>query len=322
MKRPHDENVSIRDARFPSDQGQLPDYSSGPETGGTSAPKRKLQLCNGYLLEFDKLSRVLSAIRDQGKTRRISRGSIVEATGLPDRHVESLVSMGSAMGLIAPGVQLLTRVGALVATHDVFFERTGTLEWCHYRASGSFRNLVWFDVFNRILPGEEPATQALWIAWFRRELAGLYSERTLRKVVQEEVRFIVDAYQEQRFSTLGLFEKNASESLPLRRYLQFEPLILCAMLYEFAERHQGRIFELAELTRVPGSPAIAFGIDHMALRSLVEGLHNKGWLRYETTHNLDQVRPRPGFDSLEFISAFYEHREPAVQDVLQGASDA
>jgi hypothetical protein len=140
-------------------------------------------------------------------------------------------------------------------------------------------------------------------------------------VVQEEVRFIVDAYQEKRFSTLGLFEKNARESLPLRRYLQFEPLILCAMLYEFAERHQGRIFELAELTRIPGSPAMAFGIDHMALRSLVEGLHNMGWLRYETTHNLDQVRLKPGFDSIEFIRAFYEHREPAVQDVLQRAPD-
>ncbi|MBN2875934.1 MAG: DUF4007 family protein [Spirochaetales bacterium] len=292
-------------------------------TSGTEAAisKRKLQLCNGYLLEFDKLSRVLSAILDQGDASRISRGSIVEATGLPDRHVESLVSMGSAMGLIVPGVQRLTHVGALVVAHDVFFEKAGTLQWCHYRGAGTQRNLVWYDVFNHILPDNEPMTQAQWIAWFREELTGQYSERTLRKVVQEEVRFVVDAYQKQRFAALKLLEKNTSQNLLLRRYLQFEPAILCAMLYDLAERQQGRIFELAELTRMPGSPGLVFGIDQNALRSLVEGLHNRGWLRYETTHNLDQVRLKPGYDAVEFVRAFYEQREPLARDASAGVFD-
>lgn len=291
------------------------------ETSGTAEPKRKLQLCNGYLLEFDKLSRVLSAIRDQGAARRISRELLVEATGLPDRHVESLVSMGSAMGLIVRGMQVFTQAGALVASHDAFFEKTGTLEWCHYKGAGTFRNLVWFDAFNSILTQQAPATQVQWITWIRQELAGQYSERTLKKVIQEEVRFVVDAYQDQRFSALGLFLKNIDDSLHLQRYVRMESAILCAMLYDFARQHQRRVFELDELARLPGSPAVVFGIDQNALRSLVEALHDRGWLRYETTHNLDQLRLKPGYDATEFIRAFYEHREPVAQELILGGSD-
>ena len=65
---------------------------------------------------------------------------------------------------------------------------------------------------------------------------------------------------------------------------------------------------------MPGSPARVFGIDTDFLRALVEALHNKGWLRYETTHNLDQVRLRPGFTSIEFLTAYYEQREPQPKD--------
>jgi len=41
--------------------------------------------------------------------------------------VESLVSMGSAMGLIKPGLQVLTPAGLLIAEHDIFFEKKDRL---------------------------------------------------------------------------------------------------------------------------------------------------------------------------------------------------
>ncbi len=280
----------------------------------TGHVKRKLQVANGYLLEFDQLSRVLKAVWDNRGRKRIGRSTLIESTGLPQSHVESLVSMGSAMDLIKPIVQAPTRFGALVATHDMFFERTGTLEWCHYRGAGSSRNLVWHDVFNRLLPNEGPMTHPEWNAWFRRELEGQYSDRTMRKVVQEEVHFIIDACLEQKLARLGLLEKRDSGKLQKLRYLQIDHVMLSAMLYDFIEKHEGRTYELEDLARLPGSPARVFGIDAESLRGLVEVLHDNGWLRYETTHNLDQARLKPGYHSMEFLASYYEQREPLPND--------
>ena len=283
--------------------------------------RRKLQLCNGYLLEFNELSRVLNAIWAQRDSRRIARRTLVETTGLPDRHVESLVSMGSAMGLVKPGVQLPTKAGALVAAHDMFFERTGTLEWCHYKGAGSYRNLVWFDVFNQVLAKEEPMTHPEWNDWFRRELNGRDSDRTLRKVVQEEVHFVCDAYLNQRLAELGLIAQSSEGGLFRKRYVNVEPLVFCSMLYDSVEMSGARTSELKELTGNPGSPAMVFGLDTDSLRELVDGLHNNGWLRYETTHNLDQIRLKPDYDSMEFLTAYYERREPQPKKEKRGSAD-
>ncbi len=276
--------------------------------------KRKLQVSNGYLLEIDHLARVLNVIWENRHGSRISRAVITEATGLPNRQVESVVSIGSAMGLVKPSVQLLTPFGLLAAVHDVFLDRPGTLEWCHYRGAGSPRNLVWFDVFNRLLVQEDPMAHLQWNAWFRKELAGQYSDRTLRKVVQEEVHFVIDAYLEQKLKVLGILALSDDDVIVPRRHRQIDHLVFAAMLYDFVESIGGRTFEIAELTRLPGSPAVVFGLDADSVRTLVEALHTEGLLRYETTHNLDQIRLIPGYEPEEFLTAYYEARRPQRND--------
>ena len=286
-----------------------------------ATPKRKLQVSNGYLANFDNLSRVLSASWENRSLKRVSRALLVESTGLPDREVESLMSMASAMGLIRPSVQTPTAFGSLVASHDVFFERPGTLEWCHYRGAGSERNLVWFDVFNRLLVEETPMTHLEWNAWFRKMLAGQYSERTLRKVVQEEVHFVIDAYLNQKLNELGVLDRGDGEVLVPRRHRQIDHLVFAAMLYDFVESHGGRTFEIVELARLSGSPAVVFSLDADSLRTLVETLHSEGMLRYETTHNLDQIRLIPGYGSHEFLRAYFERRAPRRGDESGGEHD-
>ena len=234
------ENTSIQGSLFPIMNRNRKSRSDVTKVGNHR--KRKLQLSNGYLLEFDQLSRLVNAIWNHRSSRRISRKTLVEITGLPERHVGSLVSMGSAMGLIEPIVQVPAIFGVLVATHDMFFERPGTLEWCHYRGAGSPRNLVWFDVFNRLLPEKEPMTHPHWNVWFRKELAGQYSERTMRKAVQEEVHFVIDAYLEQKLKVLDIIEKTDNETLRAHRYLQIDHMMLSAMLSDFIENHDGRTF--------------------------------------------------------------------------------
>ena len=278
------------------------------------AYRRKLKVGGGYFLQFDQLSRVLSAIWQLRDADKIGQRFLAEETGLPKRHIESLISMASALNLIRPGVQLPTPVGALLAEYDIFFSKTGTLEWCHYKGAGSFYNLVWFDVFNEMLSNDEPLTFEQLTDRFRDVLFGKYSDRTIRKALKEEVHFVVNAYLEQRLSQLTMLEEHKDGTLRRRRHMQIDHLIVAAMLYDFIEDHEGRTFELENLAQMPGSPARVFGIDTDSLRGLVEALHNNGWLRYETTHNLDQVRLKPQYGTAEFLTAYYKQREPISND--------
>jgi hypothetical protein len=272
--------------------------------------KRKLQVCNGYHLDLGQLSRLMGAIREADDGGKISRTRLVEATGFPDRYVEALVSMGAAMGLIKTGAQLLTEFGKLVARYDLFFQRRGTLEWCHFAGAGSYRNLVWFDIFNKYIKDRGEHGAKGFITQFRKDYTGQYSDRTMRKVFREEVHFITEAYLDGGFAPLKLFEKRQGDLFTLQRHFGVEPLILCAMLYRFREYTGAGIFSLEELNSLPGSPAVVFGIDDKALRQLVEGLHARGFLAYETTHDLDQMRFKPGYGYLDFLEAYFKQHEP------------
>ena len=272
--------------------------------------RRKLQVSNSYLLEFDQLARVLNFLLEQKESKRIKRKVLKENTGLADRQVEGLVSMGTAMGLIKPNVQILTPIGLIIATHDIFLENPGTLEWCHYNAAGSYQNLIWFEAFNHLLPEESPMTQEDWQEYFRKKLRGQYTDKTLKDHVHKEIRFVIDVYTERNFKKLELLQRSADAQLYRRRYSNFNPFVLTAMIYDFCAMNEVQLSQVGEMAATPGSPAVVFGLDAASFRQQIEGLHDRGWLRYETTHNLDQVRLKPGFSAMEFLTAHFEDREP------------
>ncbi|MBW1960894.1 MAG: DUF4007 family protein [Deltaproteobacteria bacterium] len=272
--------------------------------------RRKFQVSNGYLLEFDQLARVLHYLLEHRDAKKINRKVLREDTGLADRQVESLVSMGAAMGLIQPGRQILTPVGLLIAEHDIFIENKGSLEWCHYAGAGSYHNLIWFEIFNRLLAEPSPMTQEKWSKQLRSDLAGQYSKRTISKSLYEEVRFVIDAYLERNFSKLELLQQLPDGRLYWRRYTGFAPLILCAMIYDFCATEKTHLFQVGEMVTTHGSPAVVFGLDEASFRQQIEALHGRGWLRYETTHNLDQIRLKPGLSAIEFLMAHFEDRPP------------
>ena len=107
---------------------------------------------------------------------------------------------------------------------------------------------------------------------------------------------------------------NNDERIIMRRYLQFTPLILTAMVYDFCEKKKTNLYQIEELVITPGSPAFVFGVDLSTFRMEIEKLHEFGWLRYETTHGLDQIRLKPGFSSIEFLKAYYEDRAPQIAE--------
>jgi hypothetical protein len=303
---PHSVNRDSKSELKPEKPSKLSQISS------TDSKKiqRKLQISNGYLMEFDKLSRVLNFLLEQKEKKRINRAQLREGTGFAERQVESLISVGSAMGLIKPRIQILSPIGSIVASHDIFLENKGTLEWCHYKSAGSYQNLVWFEIFNYVLINESPLTQEGWLAFFQKQLNGHYSPKTLQEHLRAEIRFIVDAYMERDFKKLELLKQLPDERLYQRRYAKFVPLVFCAMIYDFCKTTDAHLFQVEEMTVTPGSPAVVFGMDTESFRREIDKLHDRGWLRYETTHHLDQVRLKPGFSAIEFLNAYFENRQP------------
>jgi len=310
-KQPATENSSST-ASVVADMPTAPQrssQSSKKERTGTKSTRRKFQVSNGYLLEFDQLARILHLLLEHQDAKRISRRALEEDTGLAGRQVEGLISMGAAMGLITPGRQVLTPVGLLIAEHDIFIEKRGSLEWCHYVAAGSFRNLVWFEIFNCLLTEASPMTIEEWSERVRIDFSDKYSKRTISKGFNE-IRFVIDAYMERNFSKLELLRRSSDQRLYRRRYIRFAPLVLTAIIYDFCATRETHLSQIDEMAVTPGSPAVVFGLDATSFRQQIETLHDRGWLRYETTHNLDQIRLKPGFSALGFLTAYFEDREP------------
>ena len=269
-------------------------------------------MCNGYLLEFDQLARVMTVMAERSEAKKISRQILCETTGLMERHVATLVSMGSAMGLIMPVTQILSPIGKLVVANDVFIESSATLEWCHYTGAGSYRNLVWFEVFNMLLPSGVSMTTNEWMDKLRHQLVGEYTEKALGKNLREEVRFVVDAYLNRNFRKLDLLHRSG-ERIYVRRVIEVTSLVFTAMIYDYAFKSGAKLIQAADLLNKPGSPGLVFAIDELTLRGHLEKLHEKGWLRYETTHNLNQVRLHDGFSALSFLKAHFGDKEPVPE---------
>jgi hypothetical protein len=304
------QNTSSRGDIGPKSKIKRTVLSSKKASFDKKSIRRKLQVSNNYLLEFDQLARVLNFLLEQKESKRIKRKVLKENTGFANRQIEGLVSMGTAMGLIKPKVQILTPIGLIIATHDIFLENIGSLEWCHYKAAGSYQNLIWFEAFNRLLPEESAMTQEEWQEYFQNKLRGQYTDKTIKGHVPKEIRFVIDAYMERNLKKLELLQRSNDERLYRRRYTSFTPLVLTAMIYDFFVSNETQLFQVGELSVTLGSPAMVFGLDAALFRHQVEGLHDRGWLRYETTHNLDQIRLKPGFSAIEFLCAHFENREP------------
>ena len=272
--------------------------------------KIKFQVSNGYLLQFDQLARVLNFMAENVTVKKIGRKELGNNTGLSNRQIESLVSVGSAMGLIVSGKQTLSIVGRVIVGHDIFIEGKGTLEWCHYIGAGSYRNLIWHEIFNQILPNEQAKTQEGWMEYLRNAFAGKYTDRTIGKHLYEEVRFVVDAYLNRNFKKLELLHQTPDGILYRRRYTNLDPLVFSAMLYDYGLKQGTNVLQVVDLVRTEGTPGILFAMDEATLRQLVEDLHQHGWVRYEGTHNLDQIRLKEDFRALDFLTAYYKGADP------------
>ena len=274
------------------------------------ADKRKMQVSNGHYLNFDHLARLIKAISSLREVPKVKMSDLAEETGLPFRQVRNRVSIARALGLFEKNMLQLTALGNLVSVHDPFCESIATLEYLHYKAAGNFDNLVWYEIFNSLLIHENVMNYTGWMEYFQKTLSDQYTEHSLKDHLGKEVRFILDAYMKQNFQRLLLLHQDEADNIYRRRYTQFAPLVLSAMIYEFCATKETHLSQVGEMAVTPGSPAVVFGLDVASFRQQIEGLHDRGWLRYETKHSLDQIRLKKGFSAFEFLAAHFDGREP------------
>lgn len=273
------------------------------------AQKRKLQVCNGHYLDFDLLARFIQILNEMSD-KDLKLKDIETETGIPASQVKNRISAGRAMGIFDEKKLKISPFGKLVLNYDLFFEKIVSLEFCHYLSASNFGNLIWYEVFNTLLVQEEPLTYEGWINYFMYNLRDNYSEKSLKSHIHKEVRFIIDAYTEKNFNRLKLLQQLPDESYYLVRHADLSPWVLAATIYHYCSARNINLFQIGETASTPGSPAMLFGIDADTFRHLLEDIHDRGWIRYETTHNLDQVRLRQGYTPLEFIAAHFEDRKP------------
>lgn len=274
--------------------------------------KRKLQISNGHYFDTDQLARILYSISKADPGEKVTFSYLEEDTGLPFRQIRNRVSIARAMGIFEESKIKLTPFGELISKHDPFIGNKATLEFAHYLAAGNYKNIVWYEVFNTLLIDEQPKSHQGWVQYFREALANDYSEHSLKDHVGKEVRFIIDAYVKGTFVNLALLHLTSDDILYRRRYTSINPLILTAAIYDYGFNQQRKLLEVSDILNEKGSPGHVFFIDESTLRQSLEGLHEKGWTRYESTHNLDQIRLKDEFSSIEFLTAFYEDRDPVM----------
>ncbi len=279
----------------------------------TNSVKRKLQVSNGHYLDVDQIARLIHALVNTDEQKKATMTALEEESGLPFRQVRNRVSIARAMGLFKERKLELTTFGNLVAQYDPFFEAKGTLEFAHYLAASNYKNLIWYEVFNTLLQREQALDAAGWLKYFREFLAGSYSQNSLKEHLGKEIRFVVQAYIDNVFSKISVVAIDQHNLLQKRRYLHPTPLIFGAILYHYGEKVGTELLQVEELLDMPGSPTTIFFMDRNVFDGTIELLHDKGYLRYEGTHDLNQIRLKEEYTTNSFLEAFFENREPKTQ---------
>jgi hypothetical protein len=272
-------------------------------------PQRKLQVSNGHYLDLDQLARLMITVNNH-KDSPISLDGLADETGLPRRQVRNRISIGRAVGVFNRTSFSLTEFGRLVAGYDQFFDETATLECVHYNAASAYENLMWYELFNTFAVEQDLFDSQGLLDFFRGTLEGLYSKKTLNEHVREELRFLLAAYTGDKLKRLELLLETSDGRYMRGRHRLSHPQVSAALIYRHCEAQERHVCSIDELCGEKASPGLLFGINSSAMREIVEELHEKRWLRYETTHSLDQIRLSSAFDSAEFTRACFEGRSP------------
>jgi hypothetical protein len=251
--------------------------------------KPKLQLSNGYTVNFTYLARILNAVC-QDERERIPQVDLATTVGIAERHVKHLCGIAHALGLIERVTYKPTALGRLIHRRDPFFDDVGTLWFLHYMISSNPYNLVWNRMITTILPTHKNVTREQARNAFL-DLRQALTEYSSQKHVLQELNTVLDAYTNQHFARIaylymqdGIYTLNVGENIPA--------LVLGACIICFRQQHRAgdTAVTIEDLLSAPNGPGIVLQLPENRLRMLLEHIKLQPDISIESRADLDQVR--------------------------------
>ncbi len=274
---------------------------------GYPVPDAKLQIANGYNLEFDTLARLLDMVcRDE--RGRIPMSDLASAMGVADRQAKHLSALANLLGLTEQITYKPTPFGRLVKERDPFCDDLGTLWFIHYVIGSDPRAIIWNRIVNTIIPKQPRFTRERLRVTFD-DLREWFSDDSIKKHVLKEINTFLDAYTHQAFARLvDLRAEGEWYSLGYREPIP--SLVLAASIAHFrGDRRAGdTAVSIPDLCSAPNSPGVVFQLPEDNLRLMLEELKTQSGISLESRADLDQIRISPDLSDVELMKRYYDSR--------------
>jgi hypothetical protein len=267
----------------------------------------KLHLTNGYKPYFDQISRIMQYLADNSDRSKIPTWEIENALGMSDLQVKFWSSTSVAFGLFEPRSFVLTNIGKLVAEKDVFFEKIDTLWIIHYIASSEPQWIVWYRMFNEIIPFNDQISIEQSVPYFS-DLALKYSKRTMKEDVANEIGVVLWSYTKSPLSKLGILHEYEPGIYRKGTTIDITPLafLFCVLFYFSNKSINATAMTISEICTGKDSPGLVLNIPEYQVRGLLEKLHDTKIIRLEQLGDLDQVRFSQGLSKEQVLQRIYE----------------
>jgi len=266
--------------------------------------KPKLQLSNGYFVNFTYLARILNAVC-QDQRERIPQVELAAAIGFTERHVKHLCGIAHALGLTERVTYKPTPLGRLVQKYDPFFDDVGTLWFLHYIISSNPYNLVWNRLVTVILPARRNITRKQARAAFN-DLRETLTEYSIQTHVLTELNTVLDAYTNQYFASLA-YLRLENDIYVLGNAVSVTPFVLGACIVCFRDRHRSidTAVSVTDLLSTSNGPGVVLQLEEDRFRGLLEQLKVQPGFSLESQADLDQVRLTDNTPAYIWMERYY-----------------
>ena len=262
----------------------------------------KIQALNCFNMYFDQ---IISVFRARYETQgNINLDQLSEISGLNRRKARLILNFLADVGLSQKRTLGVTNLGSVVYKYDGYLQNEGTLWLLHYLQATNEYLIIWNRVINRFSQTEKvKRVEFRTFRGFERHV----SEYTYKHHIGKEIRIILDAYSNQRFSKLNLLE-SMDDSYQIHRNNDVPNLIiLCAIVLFRNQYYKGATsIDIEELCNGYNSPGRIFILDNYMMRHKIEELKNLGAISIESRGDLNQVRLKEDVSIDGILERYYQ----------------
>ncbi|KOA18753.1 hypothetical protein CLHOM_30370 [Clostridium homopropionicum DSM 5847] len=266
----------------------------------------KIQSLNGFKMYFDQVVNVFKAKYDTDED--INLDKLAEITGLNRRKARLILNYLADLGLSQKASLKSTELGRLIHKYDDFLEDKGTLWIMHYLQGTNDYVIIWNRLLN-FLGNVDTFTREDLLELFV-DLETQIGEYTYKNHIGKEIRIIIDAYTNQRFSNLYIIEEQ-NKKYKVNKNPEVPNLILLAAIKRYQDiNYPGATsISINEIATAKNSPGRIFFIDEHVFRQKLEELKNRRYIGIESRADLDQIRIKTNKSFEDIIEVYYGGKE-------------